>query len=192
MPAENSGCSPVQVPIIKVKVSAPRRSSSQAARGRDPLLAAVSQRFTFSAPRPPRHTSSNQPTLLPAAAGTVLLLCSTSVAKLLLLRTFSAHSALGLETRATEMECFLMTGSTRGREGCNIGRRGNAPAGCAACAPCAPCAPCAAHLQKVHWPAYEESRQSVTHLYMQTLWSMCLLIMKRVKSILCIFVTKNL
>ena len=117
MPAENSGCSPVQVPIIKVKVSAPRRSSSQAARGRDPLLAAVSQRFTFSAPRPPRHTSSNQPTLLPAAAaGTVLLLCSTSVAKLLL-RTFSAHSALGLETRPTEMECFLMTGSTRGREG---------------------------------------------------------------------------
>ena len=112
---ENSGCSPVQVPIIKVKVSAPRRSSSQAARGRDPLLAAVSQRFTFSAPRPPRHTSSNQPTLLPAAGGTVLLLCSTSVAKLLLLRTFSAHSALGLETRPTEMECFLMTGSTRGR-----------------------------------------------------------------------------
>ena len=45
----------------------------------------------------------------------LLLLCSTSVAKLLLLRTFSAHSALGLETRPTEMECFLMT-----REGCNI------------------------------------------------------------------------
>ena len=86
--------------------------------GRDPVLAAVSQRFTFSA-RPPGHTS-NQPTL-PPAAGTVLLLllCSTtSVAKLLLLlRTFSAHSALGLETRPTEMECFLMTGSTRGRGG---------------------------------------------------------------------------
>ena len=185
MPAENSGCSPVQVPIIKVKVSGPRRSSSQAARGRDPLLAAVSQRFTFSAPRPPRHTSSNQPTLLPAAAaaGTVLL-CSASVAKLLLLRTFSAHSALGLETRPTEMECFLMTGSTRGREGCNIGRGGNAPAGCAACAPCAACEP---HLQKVHWPALGESRQLVTHLYMQTF---CLLIMERVKPILYIFVIK--
>ena len=147
MPAENSGCSPVQVPIIKVKVSAPRRSSSQAARGRDPLLAAVSQRFTFSAPRPPRHTSSNQPTLLPAAAAGTVLLCSTSVAKLLLLRTFSAHSALGLETRPPEMECFLMTGSTRGREGCNIGKGGSWV--CSLCSRCA-----------------ESSRQLVTHLYM--------------------------
>ena len=113
-------CLVAVVPIIKVKVSAPPRSSgSQAAAETQCWL--QSHNVSLSPrPAPPAACllGTNQPTPLPAAAaGTVLmLLCSTSVAKLLL-RTFSAHSALGLETRPTEMECFLMTGSTQGREG---------------------------------------------------------------------------
>ena len=108
--------------IIKVKVSAPR--SSQAAAETQCWLQShnVSLSLLARLGTPP----TSQPSLLPPAAGTVLLLlCSTtSVAKLLLLlRTFSAHSALGLETRPTEMECFLMTGSTRGREGLQHWRR---------------------------------------------------------------------
>ena len=52
--------------------------------------------------------------------------------KLLLLRTFSAHSARGLETelRPTEMECFLMTSSTRG---CNTGVVEEQKGQCAGC-----------------------------------------------------------
>ena len=131
------------VVIIKVKVS------SQAAAETHCWL--QSHNVSLSLLGRPHHLGSNQPTLLLLLLVQCCCCCCAALVAKLLLRTFSAHSALGLETRPTEMECFLMTGSgTEGRvatwwwrQSCWC-RGGNELAGSAG----------AAHMvQKVHRPA---------------------------------------
>ena len=139
------------VVIIKVKVS------SQAAAETHCWLQSHNVSLSLLG-RPHHHLGSNQPTLLLLLLVQCCCCCCAALVAKLLLRTFSAHSALGLETRPTEMECFLMTGSgTEGRvatwwwrQSCWC-RGGNELAGSAG----------APHMvQKVHRPAKRGFRQS--------------------------------
>ena len=108
--------------IIKVKVSAPLVPPRLRPR---PTAACSLTTFHFlCSPACLAHhlQPANPPSCWYSAAAVQHYQCGkTAAAAENFLR---AHSALGLETRPTEMECFLMTGSsTRGREGLQHWRR---------------------------------------------------------------------